>query len=396
MENTIRVADVSRWQGVIDWPALKGQIAGVVIKATGADGGLYTDSALQRNRDGARAAGIPVWFYHYKGAGISPEAQAEYFVRAIGGLRPGEALVLDDENEGTINVAFGLAFGKKIKELTGLNQVLYSNLSRFGGQDIKQFAAVDVAAWVAKYGQNTGDVAGAGAAPTLSGMALVMWQYTSMARLNGISANTVDMNLFYGTVEQFQKYGAPGAVPAPSTPAPAPTPVPVPSSDVYTVTSRDFDGLAAAMRRIGISDWQAIARLNNLASPYVIRVGDRLKLTAAQPVQAQTGTYVVTSRDYDGLAAALARIGINNWQAVAEHNGLRAPYTIFPGQTLNLPGGTPSTNTSRAFYIVKSSDADGLAAAMSRIGISNWKRVADINGLGAPYVIKVGDKLWLN
>lgn len=400
-DKTIIVLDVSRWQGSIDWAALRaafdrGEIGGVVIKATGADGGLYTDGMLQRNRDEARKHGVPHWFYHYKGAGISPEDQAAYLVNAIGGLQAGEALVLDDENEGKINVPFGLAFGRKIKEITGLNQVLYSNLSRFQNTAYKEIAAIDVGAWVAKYGLNDGSLAGAGAAPSLDGIAIIMWQYTSMNRVAGISANTVDTNVFYGDVAAFQKYGAPGAIPAPSTPPPTPQPVPVPTNDVYVVKASDFDGLAAAMRRIGISDWQGVANLNGLSSPYTIYVGQTLKLKSAVPVVPESGTYTVKGTDFDGLAAAMARIGISNWQAVADHNGLRSPYTIWAGQVLNLPGGTPSVNNTRAYYIVKSSDSDGLAAAMSRVGISNWKRVADINGLASPYVIHAGDKLWLN
>lgn len=391
----INVSDVSRWQGTINWDEFRKHIDAVVIKASGADGGLYVDGMLRRNRDEARRVGVPRWYYHYKGAGTSPEAQAEHFIRAIGGLQPGEGVVLDDENESQINVDFAVRFGKRIRELTGINQVLYSNQARFRG-DLSRIVAMDVGAWVAKYGRNTGTVEGAGAKPTIPQMHMIMWQYTSMARVGGVTANTVDMNIFYGTVDQFQKYGAPGNVPAPSKPAPAPKPAPVPSSSEYVVTSRDSDGLAAAMRRIGISDWKAVADLNGLRSPYVIRVGDRLKLKKSTPVKPQTGTYTVRSADADGLAAAMARIGVSNWKAVADHNGLRSPYVIYPGQVLRLPGGTPSTNTSRAFYVVKKTDSDGLAAAMRRIGISNWKRVADLNGLKSPYIIKPNDKLWLN
>ena len=63
----ITVVDVSRWQGDINFDQLKNSVQGIVIKASGADGGLYVDSKLTRNRDEARRTGLPRWFYHYKG-----------------------------------------------------------------------------------------------------------------------------------------------------------------------------------------------------------------------------------------------------------------------------------------------------------------------------------------
>lgn len=391
----IKVADISRWQGQIDWDTFAGQVSGVVIKVGGSDGGLYTDSLFNRNRNEARRLGVPRWFYWYKGAAGSPEQQAQYFLNAIGGLKPGEGLVLDDENESVVNIDFDVRFADEVKRLTKLNIILYSNQARFQG-NLQPIKDRNIGAWSAKYGSNSGSPEGS---PATAGiLTVIMWQYTSTARIAGVSANTVDMNLFYGTVEQFQKYGAPGAVPAPTKPpTPAPTPAPAPHSNVYIVNSRDYDGLAAAMARLGISNWKAVADLNGLKSPYVIHVGDRLKLTRSAPQPAQSNTYTVKNTDADGLIAALARIGVNNWKAVADMNGIHGPnYTIYPGQVLRLPGGTPSTNASRAYYIVKKSDSDGLAAAMRRIGITNWQRVAKLNGLSGKYVIHAGDKLWLN
>jgi GH25 family lysozyme M1 (1,4-beta-N-acetylmuramidase) len=145
----LRVADISRWQGTIDWDEFRKHIDAVVIKATGADGGLYVDRLLSRNRDEARRVGLPIWFYHYKGAG-SARQQAEHFLAAIGGLREGEGLVLDDENEGKVNVGFCIEFATRVKELSGINVVIYSNLNRFQGVDLSQLKAANLGAWVAK------------------------------------------------------------------------------------------------------------------------------------------------------------------------------------------------------------------------------------------------------
>lgn len=57
---------------------------------------------------------------------------------------------------------------------------------------------------------------------------------------------------------------------------------------------------------------------------------------APQPAPQQR-TYTVSARDADGLIAAMARIGVSDWKAVAAHNGLAAPYIIRPGQVLIIP-----------------------------------------------------------
>jgi lysozyme len=56
--------DVSKYQGDIDWQAVKqAGIAFAYIKAT--EGGNHIDSKFQANWDGARAAGVPRGAYHF-------------------------------------------------------------------------------------------------------------------------------------------------------------------------------------------------------------------------------------------------------------------------------------------------------------------------------------------
>lgn len=381
----IKVADISRWQGTIDWDEFKKHVDAVVIKASGADGGLYTDAMLRRNQSEARRVGLPIWYYHYKGASASAKDQADHFLRAIGELKPGEGVVLDDENEAQVNVPFITEFADRIKGLTGINNVLYSNQARFRG-NLVPVKDRNIGAWVAKYGANTGTLAGAGSQPSIPTLTMIMWQYTSRAVVPGVSANTVDMNVFYGDVAAFRKYGAPGVVvaPKPSKPVPQPT-----GNGIYVVKASDADGLAAAMKRIGISDWQKVARDNGLVAPYVIHVGDRLKvyggtLGSSQP--APSGTYRVVPGDT--LIGIGAKTG-HGWQDIAKLNGIAGPkYTIYAGQTLKLPGGGVAPAAKKqATYTVRTSDYDGLAAAMRRIGRSDWQAVAKLNGLAAPYVI---------
>lgn len=371
----IKVADISRWQGTVNFDVLKTEVSAVVIKATGADGGLYTDSQLIRNRNEARRVGLPRWYYHYKGSGTARQ-QAEYFVNAIGGLQAGEGLVLDDENEPTINVGFCAEFADRIKELTGLNIVLYSNQARFSG-NLQPIKDRNIGAWSAKYGTNSGKPEGS---PATAGiLPVIMWQYTSMARLGSVTGNTVDMNIFYGDVAAFQKYGAPGAVPAPSNPAPNPSPAP--GNGTYTVVKNDtLSGIGA---KLGLN-WQDIARWNGIVAPYTIYPGQVLKVYGGA---AGTGnaspngaTYTVVSGDT--LSGIGAKTG-HNWQDIANLNGIKSPYTIYPKQVLRLPGGAVATPTQSTYTVVSGDTLSGIGQKTGK----SWQAIASLNGIGAPYTI---------
>lgn len=385
----IKVADISRWQGTINWDEFKKHVNAVVIKASGADGGLYTDGMLRRNQAEARRVGLPIWYYHYKGASASAKAQADYFLNAIGDLRPGEGLVLDDENEGQINVQFVAEFADRIKGLTGINNVLYSNQARFKG-NLVPIKDRNIGAWVAKYGANTGTLAGAGSTPSIPTLSMIMWQYTSRAVVPGVSANTVDMNVFYGDVAAFRAYGVKGNVPAPTLPKPTPSPQPV-GNGTYTVQSGDtLSGIASRLNTPG--GWQALAAANGIVNPNLIYPGQVLKVYggytgAARPVSGKTYTVVRN----DTLSGIGAKTG-TKWQDIATTNGIKSPYTIYPGQVLKLPSGASSGTAAPATYTVVSGDY------LVRIGEKTgkkWQDIAKVNGIAAPYTIYPGQVLRL-
>jgi len=385
----IKVADISRWQGTINWDEFKKHISGVVIKASGADGGFYTDGMLKRNQSEARRVGVPVWYYHYKGASGSAKDQADYFLRAIGELKPGEGLVLDDENEAQVNVQFVTEFADRIKGLTGINIVLYSNQARFRG-NLQPIKDRNIGAWSAKYGTNSGNPEGA---PGTAGiLPVIMWQYTSTARVPGVSANTVDMNIFYGDVAAFQKYGSPGTIPAPSTPAPAPAPSQPVGNGTYVVKPGDtLSGIAAKLGTPG--GWQALASLNGIVNPNVIYAGQVLKVyggSAGSTAPAPAGkTYTVVRNDT--LSGIGAKTG-TSWQDIAKVNGIASPYTIYPGQILKLPGSASTGTAAPATYTVVLGDY------LSKIGTKtgkDWRAIAKLNGIGEPYTIYPGQVLRL-
>lgn len=384
----IIVPDISRWQGTVNFDLLKRDVPAVIIKAGGGDGGLYKDGQFDRNKSEARRVGLPAWFYFYKG-NQGARAEAEYFVSIVGDIQPGEALVLDDENEGKVNVAYAADFADRIKELTGRTIVVYSNQARFQGVDLAGIRNKNIGGWVAKYGVNDGTLAGGGAAPGVDGISVIAWQYTSRAVLAAITGNTVDMSVFYGDINAFKAYGGTNAVAAPTQPAPQPT---APGNGTYTVVARDtLSGIGA---KLGIS-WQTIAVTNGIVAPYTIYPGQVLKVyggttgQTAAVAQASVGGYMVVKND------TLSGIGVktgHNWQDIANLNGISAPYTIFPGQYLKLPGENKvaPAATSQANYTVVAND--NLSTIGARLG-KNWQDIARANNIPAPYTIYPGQVL---
>lgn len=392
----LKGADVSRWQGVINFVDVKSALKFVIAKASGGDGGLYPDSQFSRNKGELRAQGLLRGFYHFAGAG-DPVAEADHFVNTVGDIQKGEILVLDWEVSHPNPVGWCLQFLNRVKERTGVKALVYMNGSTLKAFDWSPVVSGDFGLWIASWGANDGNVPSNRPSSDEWGF-YAIWQYTSNGSVPGIGGR-VDLDLFLGDETAFVKYGNGTDIPAP-TPAPAqpaPVQVPAPTQATYTVTPRDYDGLAAALARVGVSDWRGVASLNGLSDPFVIKAGMVLKLTqgVATPTDAWSGVYTVTARDADGLAAAMARIGIADWRGVAAHNGLTDPFTIKVGQQLRTPGGVIGAAVAPSYYTVTSRDSDGLAAAMSRIGVSDWRRIASLNGLSGDFVIHAGDKLRL-
>lgn len=221
-------ADVSEWQGNINWPAFNPGAAFVLIRSSW---GLNTDAKFYQNRDGVRSLGsdMPHGYYHYAMGG-DPIAEADYFLNTIGNLQQGEVLALDWEIDPAINRdEWCVRFLNHVRDRVGFLPLFYSNQNRIVTQNWSGSAGTGDGLWVAHYGiPPTGDV------PIKWWPFYLIHQYTSSGTFPGI-AGRVDTNaLFANAITDFYKYGAPAAtvpVPAPvplPTPPPAPAPAPAP------------------------------------------------------------------------------------------------------------------------------------------------------------------------
>lgn len=199
MEKTIM--DVSRHQGTIDWAKVKasGKIGGVMIRAMGnsAEGKHskpYLDPTFERNYSECTRLGIPVGVYGYFKAVNRAEADKELAMlkQALTGKVLSLPVAVDIEDEvqkplGKAALTDIAAHCLSTVESWGVYAMLYTGLwfgSTFlymGGVELKPY---DV--WLAAYRTRK-------PAP---GWPFGMWQYTSTARMPGVSTN-VDMSHAY-------------------------------------------------------------------------------------------------------------------------------------------------------------------------------------------------------
>jgi murein DD-endopeptidase MepM/ murein hydrolase activator NlpD len=118
-------------------------------------------------------------------------------------------------------------------------------------------------------------------------------------------------------------------------PPPGARQIPVPASGVHKVVRGNT--VYSISRLYGIPV-RSIIETNRLQPPYLLKVGDRLRLPARRTHRVAKGDTVYSiSRRYDVPISELMRV-----------NGIRPPYTIVVGQKLSVPSGAgPSSAVAR-------------------------------------------------
>ena len=196
------IMDVSRWQGNINWNEVKasGKVDGVMLRALGNSAESkpskpYIDPTFERNYAKCQRLGIPCGVYYYCKAVNVAEADAELALlrKVLTGktLQLPVAVDIEDSyvqaplDKQTLTDIAAHALGTV--ERWGFYAMLYTGLYfgdtnlYMGGAALKKY---DV--WLAAYRN---------AKPT-PGWSFGMWQYTSTARVPGVSGN-VDMSHAY-------------------------------------------------------------------------------------------------------------------------------------------------------------------------------------------------------
>ena len=201
---SLKGIDVSAYQGIIDWSAVKNDgMEFAILKIIRKD--LNRDKQFEANWKGANDNHVIVQgVYNYTYATTVSKAitDAKKVLEILNGRK---AMVwLDVEDECLKNLK-----GTLVNIINAYGEVIQSAGLRFGvytGQFyyknyIKPYGEIHYPFWLARYGKNTGEM-DLKYKPTLSGM--IGWQYTSKGRVNGIQGN-VDMDVWYEDIVEEEK-----------------------------------------------------------------------------------------------------------------------------------------------------------------------------------------------
>lgn len=232
--------DISRWQGDVNWDVYKNNTHFCILKAT--EGVGFTDPKFSRNKSEGRRVGVPLGYYHFArpDLGNSPEAEADYFLKIVGGLIEGETLVLDYEcaNQIQAHVDWCRKWLDRVLAKTGVRALIYLNQSQVKKFNWQNVIDGGYGLWIAAYtGSPENNTYEKG-----QWAFAAMQQWTNNQTVPGIPA-VADGNVFFGDLAGYKKYGwhapqpVPEPTPPPSTPTP-PVPEPLPSptpppADVY-------------------------------------------------------------------------------------------------------------------------------------------------------------------
>jgi lysozyme len=196
--------DVSRWQGWIDWPAVVGAgVQGAWIKCGGADGGYYGDSRWLENERNAAAAGMTYGSYYFASPAVGDaESQAQHAVGlGLGRGAMGSVLDIEHNAHGLSPAqldAFGEAFCAEVVRLGARAPAIVYSGAYFGvGFDAGHPIGLRPF-WVANYGSNAPITSPPAFDPPVpaawADTGWSAWQFSSTARIPGVTENTVDQN----------------------------------------------------------------------------------------------------------------------------------------------------------------------------------------------------------
>jgi Lyzozyme M1 (1,4-beta-N-acetylmuramidase) len=141
--------------GVFDWAAVKSKYDFVIIKAAGAEDGLYGPAELlDKHLAGARSVGLKVGFYFFNNNRLPVKDQADKFISVLTTrIQPGDVVALDIENVGSHPVAFtsdqALEFAGYVEEGLGVKTLMYLNRSMVNNADWSQVVAAGHPLWLA-------------------------------------------------------------------------------------------------------------------------------------------------------------------------------------------------------------------------------------------------------
>lgn len=191
----MRFADLSHWNGAIDFTRVKNDIDGVILKVS--QGNSYCDTSFEQYYQQATAVGLKVGAYVYMVANTqkSAEEEARFALKCINGKSMPLGIWLDVEDDkirGVSNFSDNCITELKIWADAGYNVGIYANLNWYMNYLTDRLRKYPI--WIARYSPNDGNLH----PEKKPDIDPYMWQYTSKGRVAGIGGD-VDLNEVYTT-----------------------------------------------------------------------------------------------------------------------------------------------------------------------------------------------------
>ena len=390
----------------------------VIIKAT--EGKSYVDPSCDKFFQQALSLGKKLGVYHFaNNPQNSAEQEANWFINNTRGYIGKAIPVLDWESKDTSNVAWALEWLQRVEQAYGCKPMIYMSESVVNRHDWGSVVAGNYGLWVAKYRDYNPDynydMSNAGSKPAVKYWPFyAVWQWTSSGRLDGWNGN-LDLDEFYGDANSWDAYvgnkSCEGEIDE-SAPIPEPTPSAPTGSTldlVYNTMKGQYGNGEARKNALGSRYQEVQDFINHIATASVdtlveetkagkygngdvrkVVLGSRYqevqdKINAGSGSSGSTFTYTVKSGDT--LSEIGQKLGVD-WKEIASLNGIKSPYTIYPGQVLKISGGNSAP--AKVTYIVKSGDT--LSGIASKYG-TTVNAIASANGISNPNLIYAGQVL---
>lgn len=309
--------DVSRWQGSINWSAVKNaSIEFAIIKAGGSDAGFYIDPYFEQNYSGAKAVGLHVGAYYFVGPNCTSYndgvGDAKRFIELLRGKQFDMPVYIDFEapngNNKIGNTEACRGFCETMESAGYFVGIYASDISGFANRlnknSLKKFTW-----WVARYGSQ----------PTYAVENKGIWQYSSSGVVNGIVGN-VDMNESYIDYPSAIKKNGLNGYAKNSASTPTPTPTKKSNEEIANeVLAGKWGNGNDRKNRLTSSgyDYNAIQAIVNSKSGAI-----------------QSAVYY-TVQSGDTLSGIASRYG-TTYQHLAQINGISNPNLIYAGQKIRI------------------------------------------------------------
>ncbi len=207
--------DIASYQGVPDFGAVAA--AGytfVLDKAT--EGTSYLSQRFAQTWPAILQAGLARAAFHFaRPTQNDPVSEDRWFLQQVGAqLAPGDVVALDLEDDPTPTdttdfLAWTLTWLQDVTAAVGCRPLVYSRLDYLQRHNLLDARLAQYGLWLAAYQP-------AEPSPPAPWPFIAVWQ-SGQGTVSGV-AGPVDLDTFYGTVDQFRAYGVPRPQPAPKPP----------------------------------------------------------------------------------------------------------------------------------------------------------------------------------